>query len=69
MSGVVPRTSTIALTNATIQFAIAIANTDLKVLFSSNPAIRAGVQTIAGKLVFAPVAEALNLVYTDILSI
>jgi len=69
MPGAVPRTSTIALTNATIQYALAIANTDFKTLCKTHPPIRKGVQTVEGKLVFAPVAEAHNLEYVYVLSI
>lgn len=69
MPGAVTRTSTIALTNATIQYALAIANTDFKTLCKTHPLIRKGIQTVEGKLVFAPVEEAHNLEYVDVLSI
>ncbi len=69
MPGAVPKTSTIVLTNATIQYVLAIANTDFKTLCKTHPPIRKGVQTVEGKLVFAPVAEAHNLEYVYVLSI
>ncbi|WHQ37210.1 alanine dehydrogenase [Spiroplasma sp. SV19] len=69
MPGAVPRTSTIALTNATIQYALVIANIDFKTLCKTQTAIRKGVQTFNGNLVVAPVAEAHNLDYVDVLSV
>lgn len=67
MQGAVPRTSAIALKNATIQYDLAFANNDFKTLCKTHPPIRKGVQTVDGKLVFVPVAEAHNLEYVDVL--
>jgi len=66
MPGAVPKTSTIALTNATIQYVIEIANNDIKKLIKSNEQIKKGIQTIEGKLVFKGVADAHGMSLTDI---
>jgi alanine dehydrogenase len=49
--GAVPRTSTIALTNATLPYALEIANKGIEKAISENPAILAGVNTHRGKII------------------
>ena len=66
MPGAVPYTSTLALTNATIKYALDIANKGLKKAVHDDPALERGLNTINGKLVYQPVAEALNLPYTPL---
>lgn len=66
MPGAVPHTSTLALTNATINYAIAIAHKGLKKAISDDPALAKGVNTINGKLTYEPVADALGLPYTPL---
>ena len=61
MPGAVPRTSTIALTNATLKYGLAIASRGLEVAAEENPAIRNGINTYIGRLVNANVAKALGL--------
>ncbi|PPE05895.1 alanine dehydrogenase [Williamsoniiplasma lucivorax] len=66
MPGAVPKTSTNALTNATIDYAVKIANGNLKELIKKDPGFKLGLQTIDGKLVFSAVADAHKLPYTNI---
>lgn len=58
MPGSVPRTSTIALTNATLPYALEIANLGPQQAIEDDPALAKGVNTQAGKIVNQPVAEA-----------
>ena len=59
MPGAVPRTSTIALTNATLRYGLEIAGKGLEAA-CGNPAIASGVNTYLGKLTNRNVAEALG---------
>jgi len=61
MPGAVPHTSTYALTNVTLPYALEIANRGLPAAVSADPALALGVSTVAGHLVSAPVAEAHGL--------
>lgn len=63
MPGAVPRTSTIALTNATVPYIVQIANKGCKQAFQDNSALRMGLNAIDGKIVHQGVAEAHNLPY------
>lgn len=56
MPGAVPRTSTFALTNATLPYALKLANSGFKVAVMSDPGLAAGVNTYAGKLTYGAVA-------------
>ncbi|MFT3942339.1 MAG: alanine dehydrogenase [Ancrocorticia sp.] len=58
MPGSVPRTSTIALTNATLPYALEIADLGPQQAIENDPALAKGVNTQAGKIVNQPVAEA-----------
>ncbi len=64
--GAVPRTSTLALTNATFPYALAIADKGWKQALEEDPALGKGLNVCDGKLVYKPVAEALNLPYEPI---
>lgn len=66
MPGAVPRTSTIALTNVTIPYALQIANKGVSRALSENTALARGVNVIQGKLTYQAVAESLNLPYTPL---
>lgn len=66
MPGAVPRTSTIALTNVTIPYALQIANKGLAQSLSMNKPLARGVNVIKGKLTYQAVAESLNLPYTPL---
>lgn len=60
MPGAVPRTSTFALTNVTLPFALDIANRGFKEAVRSDPHLLAGVNTYRGKVTCEPVAESQN---------
>ena len=62
MPGAVPRTSTIALTNATLPYAIKLANKGMNAV-KENKALAKGVNTFKGHLTYEGVATSLNLAY------
>ena len=64
MPGAVPRTSTIALTNATLRYGLKIAAQGLEAACKASPAICKAVNTYDGKLTFKAVADALGYEYT-----
>ncbi len=64
MPGAVPRTSTIALTNATIPYALQIADKGLVPALNGSVHLARGVNTFDGKCVCEPVAQAHGLDYT-----
>ena len=66
MPGAVPRTSTIALTNATLRYGLQIAKAGLEEACRNSRAISLGVNTYAGKLTNKNVAEAHGYEYTDL---
>jgi alanine dehydrogenase len=66
MPGAVPRTSTIALNNATLPYAQQIAGKGYLKALQDNEALSLGLNTINGELTNKGVAEALKLSYTDI---
>lgn len=57
MPGAVPRTSTYALTNATLPYALQIANSGIKAAVSANSALKRGVNVYLGHLVNPEVGE------------
>lgn len=64
MPGAVPRTSTFALTNATLPYVMALAGQGAEGAMRSDPALRRGLNTYMGKLTSYPVAEIQGLSYT-----
>jgi alanine dehydrogenase len=58
MPGAVPHTSTYALTNVTLPYAVEIADRGIRAAAHSDPALALGVNTVAGQITYAPVAEA-----------
>ncbi len=66
MPGAVPYTSTLALTNATLPYALQLANQGWKQACSANEELRKGLNVVHGKVVFKGVAEAWHLPYTDV---
>ncbi|MBD3306615.1 alanine dehydrogenase [candidate division KSB3 bacterium] len=66
MPGAVPKTSTIALTNATLPYVVEIADKGWKRAMRENPDIRHGANVVAGKVTYQGVAAALDLDYTPI---
>ncbi len=61
MPGVVPRTSTFALNNATLPFILALANKGWPGALLDDPHLRAGLEITGGHIVSAPVAAAHQL--------
>ncbi|HAQ08859.1 MAG TPA: alanine dehydrogenase [Bacillus bacterium] len=65
MPGAVPRTSTIALTNVTVPYAVQIANKGYKQACLDNEALLKGINTLSGYVTYRAVAEAHDLVYSE----
>ena len=65
MPGAVPRTSTMALTGATLPYALKIATMGAEAACKEDPALMKGLNTYGGKLTCQAVAQAQNLEYTD----
>lgn len=66
MPGAVPKTSTIALTNATLKYGLAIAANGLEKAVKNSAVIASGVNTYLGKLTNKNVAAAHELEYTEL---
>ena len=66
MPGAVPRTSTFALTNATLPYALALANKGFEKAIQDDKGLAEGVNTYAGKLTYQAVAASQNLEYTPL---
>ncbi len=66
MPGAVPRTSTFALTNATLPFAVKLANKGFKDAVAKDKHLKAGVNTYAGHITYEAVAESQNLPFKSI---
>lgn len=66
MPGAVPRTSTHALTNVTIPFALELANKGVMKTIIENPSLAAGVNVAQGAITYEAVAEALGYEYVPI---
>jgi alanine dehydrogenase len=66
MPGAVPRTSTFALTNATLPYTLKLANKGFVDAINSDPGLKEGVNTYAGKLTYEAVAVAQGLDYTPL---
>jgi alanine dehydrogenase len=68
MPGGVARTSTIALTNATLPFALELADKGVTAALQENPHLRNGLNVHAGSVTHQAVAEALAYPYVDALT-
>jgi len=66
MPGAVPKTSTIALTNATLPYAVEIANKGWQKAMKENPEIKLGANVVRGNVTYKGVAEAFDLEYVPI---
>ena len=66
MPGAVAKTSTIALTNATLPYAVQIANKGWRRAMRENPEIKLGANVMNGKVTYQAVAEAFGLEHTPI---
>lgn len=69
MPGAVPRTSTIALTNATELYGLQIANDGLEEACKNNNIILSGINTYNGKITCKNVADSFELPYFEILDL
>jgi alanine dehydrogenase len=65
MPGGVPRTSTLALTNATFPYALTLANKGWKQALREDPALLKGLNVSDGKVTYAGVAEAFGMEFHD----
>ena len=66
MPGAVPRTSTFALTNATLPYALKLANRGFFEAIRTDPGLKEGVNTYAGHCTYQAVAEAQGLSFTHL---
>ena len=66
MPGAVPRTSTFALTNATLPYALDLANKGFEKAIADDAGLAEGVNTYAGKLTYEAVATSQGLEYTPL---
>ncbi len=66
MPGSVPKTSTLALTNATLPYALEIATKGWRRAMKENPEIAKGANVIAGKITHPGVADAFGLEYVPV---
>lgn len=64
--GAVPNTSTMALTNATLKYALQLADKGWRKACEDNPALRKGLNIVEGKVVFKPVADVWGLKYEEL---
>jgi alanine dehydrogenase len=69
MPGGVPRTSTLALTNATLLYALRLARDGWKAACTADPVLRKGLNVVAGKVVYPGVAEAFKLPLVDVATV
>jgi alanine dehydrogenase len=66
MPGAVPYTSTLALTNATLPYALQLAEKGWKKACNENRELELGLNIVGGKVVYKAVAEAFNLDYVPV---
>lgn len=66
MPGAVPNTSTLALTNATLRYGLAIANKGWKQAVKDDAALAKGLNVLDGKITYKAVADAHGMNYTPL---
>ena len=66
MPGAVPNTSTLALTNATLRYGLAIADKGWKQAVRDDAALAKGVNVLGGKVTYKPVADAHGIEYAPL---
>jgi alanine dehydrogenase len=66
MPGAVPRTSTLALTNVTVPYALQIANKGVLKAIADNPALKLGVNVAKGEITYEAVARDLGYNYVPV---
>ncbi len=64
--GAVPNTSTIALTNATLRYALALADKGWKKACKDDPALYKGLNVVEGKVTYKAVADVFDLPYEPV---
>ena len=64
MPGAVPRTSTFALSNATLRYMIRLANLGAETAMAADPGLLKGLNTYQGHITYQAVAEAFDMTYT-----
>jgi alanine dehydrogenase len=69
MPGAVPRTSTFALTNATMPYVIHVADRGAAGAAADNPGLAAGFNVVGGKVTYQPVAEATGQEYKPLFDV
>jgi alanine dehydrogenase len=69
MPGAVPHTSTYALTNVTLPYAVELANKGWRAALSGNRPLSLGLNTYDGHVTYAPVAEAHGLESVDVTTV
>jgi len=69
MPGAVPYTSTIALTNATLPYALKLADLGWKAACQQDPALKLGLNVVGGQVVYKGVADAFGLPFVNVDSI
>lgn len=65
MPGAVPRTSTMALTNVTLPYAVKLANMGANAAMQADASLRVGLNTMGGKVTHEGVASSLGYDYVD----
>jgi len=66
MPGAVPITSTHALTNATLPYVLHLADAGVHRAVQDNPGLARGVNVVAGRVTYAPVADAVGVPYVPV---
>ena len=66
MPGAVPNTSTYALTNVTLPYAVELANKGWRPALSADPSLAKGLNTVDGHVTNAPVAQAHSLAHVPL---
>ncbi|WP_424964107.1 alanine dehydrogenase [Ekhidna sp.] len=66
MPGAVPYTSTLALTNATLPYALQLANKGWKQACNDNEELKLGLNVINGEIVYKGVSDAFDMPYTPV---
>ena len=64
MPGAVPRTSTLALSNATLPYVLRLARDGAELAMANDPGLRKGLNTYQGELTYQAVADAFGLNYS-----
>ena len=66
MPGAVPRTSTYALTNATLPYVLSLAGNGVQGAIARDPGLRGGVNVASGRITHPAVAQAVGMEFTPV---